>query len=756
LKKYLYRVPLLFCFLIAIAFSFKNLREPDLWWQIRTGEWILENRSVPKQDMFSYTYTGTPWINIKWSAEVLSALAARIAGPESIFLMQAIIACFILFFLIKAAKQLSAKQPETAGDIALVLALLCTLFGIEYRMIGRPEMFTHFFTAVFLYLLLRHRRNPSYRILILAPLQMIWANIHEAFAIGVIITAIFCAGGWMEYYISKRKKLFVKTTQPKELTAALVAVIASVAINPNGIKLLTRPFDIMGQVYQNKFTTELADFHAYGFWQWNTYLCIAMLLTGIIGTVVYFRSIKTKSSRFILFIGHFGIGYLLALLAFFYLAATAYRNIAFLALVFSPVLVFGLHALYNKAPLFQKYYTQALIVICVLQLGIYGLIVSNKYYGLTGRHDRYGLEMLSAYNPVGAADYIRKEHLTGKCFSDYLTSSYLLWRLAPDFKTYIDLRDLDVFPPEFFFTFAEAVNDPDAFRKQDSIYHFDYIVLYRPQFEALHYYLFNDSRFKLAFLDPVAAVYIPKTNGDSSVIQFSKPRPVKASALCYGISKLFNPFYTPFNYSEIDDDALASSYCLTIGKLGEAEKYARLSSIGNIENYKGLKLLGDIYYQKTRAAQNADTKARLLDTAMGYFQQSISLNSDYADGYLGEGAVYFEQSNMVKALECFEKCISLDKGNLTAYLSAAGCCNYYINSNSPEADSYAHRAIGFYRKANGLNPDNPSIMLNLGFLYARINDCDNVGKYLGKIADYRGLTDRQRGQVRQCLNRCGK
>ncbi len=485
MKKYWHLAPLLLCFLIAIAFSIKNLREPDLWWQIRTGQWILQNHSVPSQDMFSYTYTGARWINIKWGFEVLAAILAYISGPESIFLLQAVITCSIIAFLIKASNQFSEKAAKTSGDIPIIIALLCTLVAMEYRMIGRPEMFSHFFTVVFLYLLLKHRKAPSYRILILAPLQIIWANFHEAFAIGIIITAIFCTGGWIEYYISKRKKNSLKTTQPKELTVALAVAILSVVINPNGTRLLTRPFSILGQVYQNKFTTELADFHAYGFWQWNTYLSIAMLLIGILGTILYFRGIKTKLNRFTLFIEHFGIGYLLTLVAFFYLAATAYRNIAFLILVFFPALVFGLNALINKAPFFQKYSSHVLITICVLQLAIYGLIVSNKYYDLTDSHDRYGLEMLSAYNPAGAADYVSKEHLAGKCFSDYLTSSYLLWKLQPNFKTFIDLRDLDVFPTEFFDTFATVVTYPEEFEKLDYVNHFNYLVLYRLQYAAL-------------------------------------------------------------------------------------------------------------------------------------------------------------------------------------------------------------------------------------------------------------------------------
>ncbi len=756
MKKYWHKLPLLLCFLLAIVFSLKNLREPDLWWQIRTGEWILHNHQVPKQDIFSYTYPGADWINVKWGFEVLAALVSRLAGPESIFLIQALVSCCIVWLLFKTGKQFLVKQKQLPGEAAMALALTATLIAFEYRIIGRPEMLSHFFTVLFLYLLLQYRQQPGYKILVLAPLQLIWANFHEAFAIGIIISAIFCLGAWLEYYLAKRRTLSIKPAQPKELTLALLASIVCMAINPYGTKLLLRPLSILGQVYENKFTTELANFQSHQYWQWNTYLSIAILFAAVIGSIFYFLGLKTKLNKLKLFVEQFGIGYLLTLCAFFYLATTAYRNLAFLVLVAFPLFLFGLNALINKIPAIQKVATPVTMVIIVLQLGLHCCIVSNKYYGLTNSHDRYGLEMLATSNPIGAANFVRQNNLRGKCFSDYLTSSYLLWKLQPEFKTYIDLRDLDVFPTGFFNTFAETVTYPDEFEKQDSVYHFSYVVLYRPQFAALHNYLFNKSRFKLAFLDPVAAVYTPKTTGDSSVAVFTKPIPVQVSLFSFGISKLFNPLYKRFDYSTVDCDLLAAGYLLSVGQFNKAEIYARKSATNNIENFKSLKMLGDVCYRQIRNNPNPTERGQLLNQALNYFQQSINLKNDYADAYLGEGAVYFEQRNMARALECFEQCIALDKDNLDAYLSAGSCCNYFVNGNGAEADEYAHKAVAFYKKANYLNPNNPTIMLNLGFLYARLGDCDNVIKYLAKIADFPGLSDSQRKEVNQCLSRCGK
>lgn len=749
MKKIQDRLPLILCFLIAIAFSIKSLREPDLWWQIRTGEWILENHQIPKQDIFSYTYEGAKWINVKWGFEVLAALIAKVSGPESVFILQAIIACLLVFFLFKTASGFKLSSFNSSFSFAALI----TLVAAEYRIVGRPEMFSHLFTVGFVYILLQNREEESNKIFWLIPLQTVWANFHEAFGIGLVLAGIFAAGSWVEYFLSKRKFAFANKQLPKKISILLLAQIAAVVINPNGIALLTQPLNILGQVYENKYTTELFDFTRPEYWQWNVYWTIGLLVVGAIGNWIYFNGIKTKSNRLHLFLEKFGVSYLLALIAFTYLALTAYRNIIFLVLVFFPLLVFGVDSLILKA---KRYNTQLTVAGYLLAITLYVLVVSNKYYELTKSRDRFGLEVLSTFNPVGAGEFVKKSNLKGRCFSDYLTSSYLLWRLQPEFKTFIDLRDLDVFPTDFFSTFAEAVTFPESFEKLDSSQHFSYLVLYRPQFSTLHNYLFNQSRFKLAFADAVAAVYVPKVSSDSSTIPFNPVVSVKTSSVASIINKILNPLYSSFDYSSTDNDLLAAGYAINLGRLQEAEAFAQKSSVNNIENYKGKEILGEVFYNKALRAKDLETKKQMLVYAGSYYQQSLNERDDYAQTYLGLGAVYFQQQNYLLALANFEKCIDHDKNNLNAYNFAAECCMYFINLNNAESEEYLKRAITLYRKADKLNPDNPTITLNLGFLYFRNNDCDKATKHLSKVSDFQGFTEQQRKNAQECLRKCAQ
>lgn len=737
-------------YLVAIAFSLKSLREPDLWWQIRTGEWILENGQIPKQDVFSYTYNGAEWVNVKWGSEVLLALVTKVSGPECVFILQAIVSCLLVFFLLRLSSLF--RSNHEAFDWVGLLSVLLVLIASEYRINGRPEMFSHLLAIVFLFLLLKHRKQPSFKILWLIPLQILWANLHEAFGIGIVLVGIFFVGDWIEYLLNKRGLLKTERDLPKELSILLIGVVAAVVVNPNGITLLTKPLNILGQVYENKYTTELFDFTTPDYWQWNVYLVVSLLLITKIGWfLLYLKQPKGKRASAIL--QHTGISYILVVLAFFYLASTAYRNVIFLALILSPAIAFALKELLGKIQWLKKNANPVTIILSVLLLTFYVSVVSNKYYEATNSRDRFGLEVLSTYNPVGASNFIKQQNIEGKCFSDYLTSSYLLWKLQPDFKTFIDLRDLDVFPSPFFSTFAEAVTFPEAFQKLDSTYNFKYVVLYRPQFAALHRYLFNDSSYALRFVDPVAAVYVKQSKAEAEV-SFTSATKVPTSTLANVVNHVFNPLYKSYNYSETNYDYLAASYYNTIGEIGKAESNALKAAAGKTEAYKGKEILGEIYYNKALAATTPEEKNQLLNTSGTYYQQSINEDESFSPAHLGLGAVYFQQQNYQMALTCFERAIATDKTNLNAYIFAAECCKYYINFNNAESKDYTNRAISYYKKADALNPDNPNIMLNLGFLYFRINDCNNTSKYLTRVVDFEGLSANERQQAKNCLQKC--
>ena len=48
------RVFLAILFLGLFAMAARNVTDPDVWWHLKTGQYIAEHKSVPRADPFSY------------------------------------------------------------------------------------------------------------------------------------------------------------------------------------------------------------------------------------------------------------------------------------------------------------------------------------------------------------------------------------------------------------------------------------------------------------------------------------------------------------------------------------------------------------------------------------------------------------------------------------------------------------------------------------------------------------------------------
>src|SRR5262245_27352265 len=71
-------VPLVLLFLLYLIPTMVALRpvgspvmDPDIWWHLRTGEWVAQHQQVPATDPFTIYGSGKPWVAYSWLFEVL-------------------------------------------------------------------------------------------------------------------------------------------------------------------------------------------------------------------------------------------------------------------------------------------------------------------------------------------------------------------------------------------------------------------------------------------------------------------------------------------------------------------------------------------------------------------------------------------------------------------------------------------------------------------------------------------------------------
>ena len=52
------------CF--AALFALEQVYNYDIWWHLKSGDWILSEGTVPHSDTFSFSTSGAQWINSSW------------------------------------------------------------------------------------------------------------------------------------------------------------------------------------------------------------------------------------------------------------------------------------------------------------------------------------------------------------------------------------------------------------------------------------------------------------------------------------------------------------------------------------------------------------------------------------------------------------------------------------------------------------------------------------------------------------------
>ena len=71
-------------FLGILGMAARNVVDPDIWWHLKTGEWIPQHHAVPRVDPLSYTRAGQPWIAHEWLSELGMYSLYRLTGASGL------------------------------------------------------------------------------------------------------------------------------------------------------------------------------------------------------------------------------------------------------------------------------------------------------------------------------------------------------------------------------------------------------------------------------------------------------------------------------------------------------------------------------------------------------------------------------------------------------------------------------------------------------------------------------------------------
>lgn len=156
------------------------LMEPDLQWHIKVGEWIWTNRAAPTVDTFSHTFTGQPWIAKEWLSQVLLYLSYALLGWNGVMLLS----------LLAFGTAATALYWVLSRDLAPIPAALACIFGLLLATPSftvRPHLLTLVLIILWTYHLFAAARRGSAPHFGWLTVIVLWANLHAAFTVGLVI-----------------------------------------------------------------------------------------------------------------------------------------------------------------------------------------------------------------------------------------------------------------------------------------------------------------------------------------------------------------------------------------------------------------------------------------------------------------------------------------------------------------------------------------------------------------------------------------
>ena len=162
------------------------LNDPDVFWHIKVGEWILANGAIPRVDYFSHTMLGAPWHPHEWLAQLILALAYTKGGWATVVICAS--AAFAGGLALLTRYLLRFWEPiYVLGAVALSFGLMAA------HIVARPHVFMMPLLIVWAIALMNahdEERLPSYGLLLVMAL---WANLHGSFVFGLFLAAAFAA-----------------------------------------------------------------------------------------------------------------------------------------------------------------------------------------------------------------------------------------------------------------------------------------------------------------------------------------------------------------------------------------------------------------------------------------------------------------------------------------------------------------------------------------------------------------------------------
>ena len=398
-----------------LAMTARPATDPDLWWHLRTGQWMVEHQQIPHADPFSFTRSGARWVAHEWLSELIFFGLWRITGWTGLIIFSSIVttAGFMLLFW-------RCPAPPHWAAAATVLGALASAptWGV------RPQMFTFVLACLWLWLLERSEQR-AWLLTWLPPIFLLWLNLHGGFALGPALLIAYLAGITWEVLAGDAEWRLVRSYALK-LFLSLAICLTLIPLNPSGAELYRYPLDVLRS---GSMRSSISEWHSPDFHQ-GMYVPLFLLSLALL-TCFALRPIRPRART------------LVPLLGTFLAALDAARHIPIFVLVAVPVIAaaFTRQPRTNLHPVSKR--TRLKVAATGIVVVLMAVFAAAKWIkvarGQSGSEaDTYPLKAVNRLPSLPGRDRV---------FAYYDWGGYLIWKAYPASKVFVDGR-ADLYDPD--------------------------------------------------------------------------------------------------------------------------------------------------------------------------------------------------------------------------------------------------------------------------------------------------------------------
>jgi hypothetical protein len=385
--------------------------DPDMWWQLKTGQRIWSTYTIPTTDIFSYTTHHHAWVPHEWLSQVLIYAAYRLGGSSGlmVWLCLATTAVLISGYLLCT---LYSGNSKVAFAGAMAIWLFATA-GLSIR----PQMIGYLLLIVELLLLQLGRTRSPACFFGLPPLFAVWVNCHGSFFLGLGVASAWFAGSFFDFQIGSLLALPWDPRRRNLLGWALALSAAALFLNPVGLQQVLYPLNTLLHqpigLSQSEEWMPLQMTGARG-------LCLLVVLGSIFLLVIVQRSELFWDELVMLSMGT-------------WLAVSHQRMLFVFGILVAPVLSRLL------APCWDGYdavHDHPLPNAALMAISLLVIV-----WGFPNRQNL--ARQVDQGSPAQAVAFLQTHPAAGNMLNDYVYGGYLIWAL-PTYPVFIDGRS-DVF-----------------------------------------------------------------------------------------------------------------------------------------------------------------------------------------------------------------------------------------------------------------------------------------------------------------------